>query len=213
MTYHVFWQLEVFPSWTELAVQQYGEPGGPADPELALTPTELDWLERGLVTASFYHPCAVPRIHDLRRGRALRAGGSPAFVLMASTLLTAPCVLCHSWPQRVRLPASVRDGSRTVTPPLRVRVDDEPRSALRSVADSLAEFAHRRACVCRPVRRSGPGTAVRCFDADGAWRTQRGEEVLGGGPRRGGCGGAGGGWNWRSGRRGTCGAGSRDAVA
>ena len=73
MTYHVFWQLEIFPSWTEIAVQQFGEPGGPADPALALSTTELDWLERGLVTASFYHPCAVPRLHELRQGRARRA--------------------------------------------------------------------------------------------------------------------------------------------
>ncbi|GAA5986043.1 hypothetical protein JCM10908_006382 [Rhodotorula pacifica] len=72
MTYHVFWQLEVFPNWTEVAVQQFGEPGGPADPALALSPTELDWLERGLVTASFYHPRAVPRLHELRQGRAMR---------------------------------------------------------------------------------------------------------------------------------------------
>ncbi|GAA5882456.1 hypothetical protein JCM3774_001126 [Rhodotorula dairenensis] len=73
MTYHVFWQLEIFPSWTEFAVQQFGEPGGPNDPALALSATELDWLERGLMTASFYHPCAVPRLHELRQGRARRA--------------------------------------------------------------------------------------------------------------------------------------------
>lgn len=72
MTYHVFWQLEIFPTWTEIAVQQFGESGGPADPALALSTTELDWLERGLVTASFYHPCAVPRLHELRQGRARR---------------------------------------------------------------------------------------------------------------------------------------------
>lgn len=73
MTYHVFWQLEIFPSWPEIAVQRFGETGGPSDPALALSTTELDWLERGLVTASFYHPCAVPRLHELRQGRARRA--------------------------------------------------------------------------------------------------------------------------------------------
>lgn len=81
MTYHVFWQLEIFPSWTEIAVQQFGEPGGPADPALALSTTELDWLERGLVTASFYHPCAVPRLHELRQGRARRARKSDLLII------------------------------------------------------------------------------------------------------------------------------------
>ncbi|KAG0657780.1 Proline-rich protein 12 [Rhodotorula mucilaginosa] len=78
MTYHVFWQLEIFPTWTEIAVQQFGESGGPADPALALSTTELDWLERGLVTASFYHPCAVPRLHELRQGRARRGRPTPS---------------------------------------------------------------------------------------------------------------------------------------
>lgn len=78
MTYHVFWQLEIFPSWPEIAVQRFGETGGPSDPALALSTTELDWLERGLVTASFYHPCAVPRLHELRQGRARRARSTPS---------------------------------------------------------------------------------------------------------------------------------------
>lgn len=42
--YHVFWQLELLPNWPDLALSRYGEEGGPANVELEVTETELDWF-------------------------------------------------------------------------------------------------------------------------------------------------------------------------
>lgn len=42
-TYFLAWQLELIPHWTLLAVQRYGEDGGPATRDVELTETELDW--------------------------------------------------------------------------------------------------------------------------------------------------------------------------
>ncbi|GAA5973486.1 hypothetical protein JCM11641_006486 [Rhodosporidiobolus odoratus] len=69
MTYHVVWQLEVLPNWTTIVVQRYGEPGGPTSRNLEATDTELDWLVKGLVCASYYHPVAISRLQELQQSR------------------------------------------------------------------------------------------------------------------------------------------------
>lgn len=53
------------PDWVDLAVQRFGEPGGPASAELELSETELDLLERGLGVAAFYHCLAERRLSEL----------------------------------------------------------------------------------------------------------------------------------------------------
>jgi hypothetical protein len=42
MTYHLVWQLELLPGWTELCLQRFGESGGPEE-ETELSEIELDW--------------------------------------------------------------------------------------------------------------------------------------------------------------------------
>ncbi|GJN92545.1 hypothetical protein Rhopal_005575-T1 [Rhodotorula paludigena] len=69
MTYHVVWQLEVLPNWTLIAVQRYGEQDGPPTAELEVSDTELDWLVKGLICASYYHPVANARLQELRHAR------------------------------------------------------------------------------------------------------------------------------------------------
>ncbi|BGP42105.1 hypothetical protein JCM10450v2_006191 [Rhodotorula kratochvilovae] len=69
MTYHVIFQLEILPNWTLIAVQRYGEPDGPSAPELEVSETELDWFDKGLVCASYYHPVANARLQELRQAR------------------------------------------------------------------------------------------------------------------------------------------------
>lgn len=44
MTYHLFWQLELLPNWTTLAVERFGEAEGPLAPHLEVSETELDWF-------------------------------------------------------------------------------------------------------------------------------------------------------------------------
>ncbi|GAA5840094.1 hypothetical protein JCM11251_000603 [Rhodosporidiobolus azoricus] len=82
MCYHVIFSLEVLPTWTTLAVQRHGEPGGPAAPDLEVSETELDWFTKGLIAASFYHPIAISRLQELQQSRrpaypAYSAGGEP----------------------------------------------------------------------------------------------------------------------------------------
>ncbi|TNY21155.1 hypothetical protein DMC30DRAFT_436746 [Rhodotorula diobovata] len=69
LTYHVVWQLELVPKWTTTVVQRFGEPDGPPTAELEVSETELDWLDKGLVCASYYHPVANSRLHELRANR------------------------------------------------------------------------------------------------------------------------------------------------
>ncbi|GAA5934975.1 hypothetical protein JCM3775_004664 [Rhodotorula graminis] len=78
LTYHVVWQLEVIPNWPSVVVQRFGEQEGPSSPELEVSDTELDWLDKGLVCASFYHPVASSRLHELRAVRRSAAGGPPS---------------------------------------------------------------------------------------------------------------------------------------
>ncbi|GAA5868608.1 hypothetical protein JCM1840_005505 [Sporobolomyces johnsonii] len=69
MTYHVFWQLELLPNWTDLVCQRHGEAEGPESPDLEVSETELDWFEKGLMCASYYHPLAISRLAQLRQHR------------------------------------------------------------------------------------------------------------------------------------------------
>ncbi|KAL8293563.1 hypothetical protein RQP46_000264 [Phenoliferia psychrophenolica] len=69
MVYHLAWQLELIPNWTTLVVQRWGEMPGPASADLEVTETELDWFERGLSVAAFYHPAAEARLRELERWR------------------------------------------------------------------------------------------------------------------------------------------------
>jgi hypothetical protein len=55
-TYFLAWQLELIPSWTLLAVQRYGEVGGPATRDVELTETELDWCVPGLLSFDLRSP-------------------------------------------------------------------------------------------------------------------------------------------------------------
>ncbi|KAK4058638.1 hypothetical protein OIO90_000082 [Microbotryomycetes sp. JL221] len=67
--YYLTWQLELMPTWTTLAVQRHGELDGPLSPELELTETELDWIDKGLQVALGFHPVADRRLAQLRAGR------------------------------------------------------------------------------------------------------------------------------------------------
>ncbi|GAA5903225.1 hypothetical protein JCM5296_001211 [Sporobolomyces johnsonii] len=69
MTYHVFWQLELLPNWTDLVCQKHGEAEGPESPDFEVSETELDWFEKGLMCASYYHPLAISRLTQLRQHR------------------------------------------------------------------------------------------------------------------------------------------------
>ncbi|KAM0752733.1 hypothetical protein T439DRAFT_323347 [Meredithblackwellia eburnea MCA 4105] len=69
MNYHLVWQLELLPNWTNLAVQRWGEVPGPATDELEVTETELDWLVKGLGVAAFYHPVAERRLREIETWR------------------------------------------------------------------------------------------------------------------------------------------------
>lgn len=94
-TYFLAWQLELMPSWTTLAVQRFGEGGGPATRDAELTETELDWrvtfvcaavqmltsrlerrLEKGLGVATFYHPLAQRRLMEIFSMRRIAREGS-----------------------------------------------------------------------------------------------------------------------------------------
>ncbi|GAA5840563.1 hypothetical protein JCM9279_007365 [Rhodotorula babjevae] len=78
LTYHVVWQLEVIPNWPSIVVQRFGEQEGPSSPDLEVSDVELDWLDKGLVCASYYHPVASSRLHELRAMRRPAAGGPPS---------------------------------------------------------------------------------------------------------------------------------------
>lgn len=79
MTYHLVWQLELLPGWTELCLQRYGETDGPVTEDLELSETELNWLHKGLHCASFYHVVAEDRLFEFQhRRRAPRVKGEPA---------------------------------------------------------------------------------------------------------------------------------------
>lgn len=43
VVHHLTMQLELLPSWTTLAVQTVGQPGGPVSAEFEVSNEELDW--------------------------------------------------------------------------------------------------------------------------------------------------------------------------
>uniref|UniRef100_A0A0K3CFP7 BY PROTMAP: gi/472585190/gb/EMS22756.1/ C6 transcription factor [Rhodosporidium toruloides NP11] gi/647400044/emb/CDR45149.1/ RHTO0S10e05534g1_1 [Rhodosporidium toruloides] n=1 Tax=Rhodotorula toruloides TaxID=5286 RepID=A0A0K3CFP7_RHOTO len=69
LTYHVIFSLEILPNWTAIAVQRFGETDGPLSPDLELTDEELDWIDKGLVVGSYYHPIANGRLQELKQSR------------------------------------------------------------------------------------------------------------------------------------------------
>ncbi|BGO93696.1 hypothetical protein NBRC10512_006577 [Rhodotorula toruloides] len=69
LTYHVIFSLEILPNWTAIAVQRFGETDGPFSPDLELTDEELDWIDKGLIVGSYYHPIANGRLQELRQSR------------------------------------------------------------------------------------------------------------------------------------------------
>ncbi|SCZ90713.1 BZ3500_MvSof-1268-A1-R1_Chr1-3g02176 [Microbotryum saponariae] len=68
-TWYLCWQLELMPRWTSIAVQRYAEEGGPITPDDELTETELDWIEKGLRVAAYYHPVAERRLVEMQSMR------------------------------------------------------------------------------------------------------------------------------------------------
>ncbi|GEM10503.1 C6 transcription factor [Rhodotorula toruloides] len=86
LTYHVIFSLEVLPNWTAIAVRRFGETDGPLSPDLELTDEELDWIDKGLIVGSYYHPIANGRLQELRQSR------HPRFRPHASTAPMQPFV-------------------------------------------------------------------------------------------------------------------------
>ncbi|GAA5936984.1 hypothetical protein JCM1841_003404 [Sporobolomyces salmonicolor] len=86
MSYHLFWQLELLPNWTDLVCQKHGEDGGPESPEFEVSETELDWFEKGLICASYYHPLAIPRLAQLRQHRRPSFGPSSSLTSFCPSL-------------------------------------------------------------------------------------------------------------------------------
>lgn len=43
MTYHNFFEMELNPDWTKMALQRVGDVPGPASAEEELTETEISW--------------------------------------------------------------------------------------------------------------------------------------------------------------------------
>ncbi|ORY79756.1 hypothetical protein BCR35DRAFT_304581 [Leucosporidium creatinivorum] len=96
-TYFLAWQLELIPSWTLLAVQRYGEVGGPATRDVELTETELDWLEKGLGVATFYHPVAERRLIEiLSMRRAPREDSLPSRATLDRPKFAFPDAMKHA---------------------------------------------------------------------------------------------------------------------
>ncbi|ORY55970.1 hypothetical protein BCR35DRAFT_309949 [Leucosporidium creatinivorum] len=69
MTYHLFWQLELLPDWSEMVMQRFGEPSGPATEALECSEVELDWFVKGLSCAAYYHPIAMGRLLQMEKNR------------------------------------------------------------------------------------------------------------------------------------------------
>ncbi|KAK4056861.1 hypothetical protein OIO90_002111 [Microbotryomycetes sp. JL221] len=65
MIFHQFFQLELLPDWTTLALQRFGSVPGPRSPEEEVTPTELEWFIEGLQLDCFYTPEAERRLAEL----------------------------------------------------------------------------------------------------------------------------------------------------
>ncbi|KAK4047722.1 hypothetical protein OIV83_005230 [Microbotryomycetes sp. JL201] len=65
MIFHQFFQLELLPDWTTLALQRVGSDPGPKSVEEELTTTELEWLIEGLQLDCFYTPDAQNRLNEL----------------------------------------------------------------------------------------------------------------------------------------------------
>lgn len=59
--FHLIFQLDLLPNWTELALQRVGDPHGPQNPDEELTETERQWFLEGLRLACFYFPEWVRR--------------------------------------------------------------------------------------------------------------------------------------------------------
>ncbi|SCV68650.1 BQ2448_771 [Microbotryum intermedium] len=78
-TWYLCWQLELMPRWTSVAVQRYGEEGGPITRDDELSETELDWIEKGLRVAAYYHPVAERRLVEMQSmRRPPRRDGAPS---------------------------------------------------------------------------------------------------------------------------------------
>lgn len=60
MIFHQFFQLELLPDWTTLALQKIGQSPGPLSFEEEVTETELGWFIEGLQLACYYSPECAP---------------------------------------------------------------------------------------------------------------------------------------------------------
>ncbi|KAM0787683.1 hypothetical protein ACM66B_003746 [Microbotryomycetes sp. NB124-2] len=65
MIFHQFFQLELLPDWTTLALQRFGSVPGPRTIEEELSSTELEWMIEGLQLDCFYTPDAQKRLTEL----------------------------------------------------------------------------------------------------------------------------------------------------
>ncbi|KDE07740.1 hypothetical protein MVLG_02012 [Microbotryum lychnidis-dioicae p1A1 Lamole] len=90
VVHHLFTQLELLPSWTLLALQRVGSPGGPTSEEFEVTPEELEWFAMGLRLAVYYTPRAAVRLHELTTGRHRKSSA------VSSTGSSATPALDHS---------------------------------------------------------------------------------------------------------------------
>lgn len=68
-SYHAYYQLELLPDWIDYALQRLGEVPGPPTETLEVTETELDWFDKGLACAAYYHPIAFGRRQYFRKHR------------------------------------------------------------------------------------------------------------------------------------------------
>lgn len=76
MVHHLTLQMELLPTWTFMAVQTVGQPGGPLSSEFEVSDEELDWLLAALRLALFYTPLAAVRLQELTAGESKRARSS-----------------------------------------------------------------------------------------------------------------------------------------
>ncbi|ORY62707.1 hypothetical protein BCR35DRAFT_315598 [Leucosporidium creatinivorum] len=90
VVHHLTMQLELLPSWTTLAVQTVGQPGGPSSPEFEVSNEELDWLLSALRLALFYTPRAAVRLNEVTVGKAKRSNSSSGTPSLSHSRVASP---------------------------------------------------------------------------------------------------------------------------
>ncbi|SCV73552.1 BQ2448_7478 [Microbotryum intermedium] len=151
VVHHLFMQLELLPSWTLIALQRVGAPGGPTSEEFELTPEELEWFAMGLRLAVYYTPRAAVRLHELTTGRHRRSSAvssadssaTPALYPSPNSELVSPVVPYASVSNNAQYAPNWQNSGATLGsfPPVPIlpQADEEP-VQLQFNLDDLQQF-------------------------------------------------------------------------